>query len=224
MEPVPEAPSSPPSPPSPGFVATPGAEVLSWVLERLGRAPRLAAISRLKRQPAGHYVPTHDLPALLRRRQLANAKERQRIKNLNSGFSKLKTIVPLIPKDRKPSKADILRAASEYIRLLRAVLAEPRPCGTMKPEEPRSQDAGVLASSCSQPGPAMPTAFGSVENTGPVGTNRRASLPSGVGGGWSAAEVRNPPPGMPWGRSGIPPYLDLAHLQQPGRLVFQSDS
>ncbi|GCC38819.1 hypothetical protein chiPu_0023074, partial [Chiloscyllium punctatum] len=46
------------------------------------------------------------------------------VQSINGGFSKLKSIVPLIRKDRKPSKVHVLRAASEYIRLLHNVLQE----------------------------------------------------------------------------------------------------
>ncbi|XP_074708117.1 factor in the germline alpha isoform X2 [Strix uralensis] len=107
------------------LMPTPAPEVLERVLsQQYGPLPRAAAIARLRKQPAGGYQPAGDLADVLERRQAANAKERQRIKNLNSGFSTLKTIVPFIPRDRKPSKVDTLKAAAEYIRLLRLVLEE----------------------------------------------------------------------------------------------------
>ncbi|KAM6040479.1 factor in the germline alpha [Chlamydotis macqueenii] len=107
------------------LLPTPAPEVLEEVLsQRYGPLPRAAAIARLRKQPAGGYQPAGDPAEMLERRQAANAKERERIKNLNSGFSRLRSIVPLVPRDRRPSKADTLRAAAEYIRLLRLLLRE----------------------------------------------------------------------------------------------------
>ncbi|XP_065507708.1 LOW QUALITY PROTEIN: factor in the germline alpha [Caloenas nicobarica] len=111
------------------LLPTPAPEVLELVLrQRHGPLPRAAAIARLRRGPAGGYEPTGDPAEVLERRRAANAKERERIKNLNSGFARLKALVPLVPRDRKPSKADTLRAAARYIQLLRGVLQDTGGC------------------------------------------------------------------------------------------------
>ncbi|XP_015666592.1 factor in the germline alpha [Protobothrops mucrosquamatus] len=109
----------------PRLFLAPPAEVLGEILNKqFGSLPFMAPITRMKRKPSGYYYPTENREQVLGRRRAANAKERERIKNLNSGFSKLKSIVPLIPKDRKPSKVDMLKATTEYIRLLSLILKE----------------------------------------------------------------------------------------------------
>ncbi|XP_028618115.1 factor in the germline alpha [Grammomys surdaster] len=118
------------------FLATPQAEVLEELLQaQLGPLPRLAAICRLKRLPSGGYSTTDDLHLVLERRRVANAKERERIKNLNRGFAKLKALVPFLPQSRKPSKVDILKGATEYIRILGCVLEGAKTSEKQGPEE-----------------------------------------------------------------------------------------
>ncbi|XP_077047754.1 factor in the germline alpha [Agelaius phoeniceus] len=122
--PEPSGVSKPPEPPGVPQ-PTPPPELLGALLQqRFGPLPQPAPIVRLRRGPDGGYEPTGDPAEVLERRQAANAKERERIRNLNSGFSQLRSLVPLVPRDRRPSKADTLRAAAEYIRLLRGVLQE----------------------------------------------------------------------------------------------------
>ena len=52
-----------------------------------------------------------------------NARERNRVKQVNNGFATLRTSIPHLK--NKTSKVDTLRAAVDYIKALRNLMGEP---------------------------------------------------------------------------------------------------
>ncbi|KAI6074005.1 Transcription factor 15 [Aix galericulata] len=89
---------------------------------------------------------------MVKQRQAANARERDRTQSVNTAFSALRTLIPTEPVDRKLSKIETLRLASSYISHLANVLLlgegceDGQPClsaiygakGELEGKQPRS--------------------------------------------------------------------------------------
>uniref|UniRef100_A0A8C4QM26 BHLH domain-containing protein n=1 Tax=Eptatretus burgeri TaxID=7764 RepID=A0A8C4QM26_EPTBU len=110
-----------------GLLRTPPPERL---FDTLGEGtPRMAPIRRgawrgtLRSDGVtGGYSSGEEVVEVFGRRRAANARERQRVSDLNRGFSHLRRLVPLVSINQKPNKLDTLRATISYIHILEQVL------------------------------------------------------------------------------------------------------
>lgn len=62
------------------------------------------------------------LTGISKQRRLANARERKRVQALNEEIEVLKSLLPLSPRDKKPTKTEVIWLAAEYINELTQML------------------------------------------------------------------------------------------------------
>lgn len=103
-------------------------------------------------EPHGKVARKPGPLVLVKQRQAANARERDRTQSVNTAFTALRTLIPTEPVDRKLSKIETLRLASSYISHLANVLLlgegceDGQPCfsaiygskGELEGKQPRS--------------------------------------------------------------------------------------
>ncbi|XP_043209225.1 achaete-scute homolog 1-like [Amphibalanus amphitrite] len=107
------------------------------------------------------YIPPPQPSNVLRR----NARERNRVKQVNHGFAALRNHIPSAAKNKKLSKVDTLRRAVEYIQSLQALLdesdAEGAPSATQSQPsscQPSPHQPSPHQPSSLQPSPCLPSA------------------------------------------------------------------
>ncbi|XP_037070577.1 achaete-scute homolog 1b-like [Pollicipes pollicipes] len=93
------------------------------------------------------YIPPPQPSNVLRR----NARERNRVKQVNHGFAALRNHIPSAAKNKKMSKVETLRRAVEYIQNLQALLDESDAAAAPLPPPPCQPSPQTLtpASACS---------------------------------------------------------------------------
>lgn len=91
----------------------------------ISRSAAARAWKAARRGPApggGRRAASAGPVVVVRQRQAANARERDRTQSVNTAFTALRTLIPTEPVDRKLSKIETLRLASSYIAHLANVL------------------------------------------------------------------------------------------------------
>ncbi|XP_022804681.1 factor in the germline alpha-like [Stylophora pistillata] len=64
------------------------------------------------------------LTGISKQRRMANARERKRVQNLNEEIEVLKSLLPLSPQNKKPTKTEVIWLAAEYIDALTQMLKD----------------------------------------------------------------------------------------------------
>jgi len=64
------------------------------------------------------------LTGISKQRRLANARERKRVQTLNKNIRILRRLIPLPPREKEPSKTEIIWMAASYINGLMMLLSQ----------------------------------------------------------------------------------------------------